>query len=522
MGLIMPGMSLGLGALITALVRPDRFILIWLSTSLLLVVSMTVLFALYKKAGSGKLLAWMIFTAFVLRLGLGIFLQVGLPVFGYESEEEKGGYAFYDAYRRDMQAGEVAQSGNPLYTVFTKQYSTDQYGGYLGLSVLTYRYLADGERTPHLMLILSALAAAVGIPFLWMILTKMGKEKWRKFAGWWFVLYPEAVLLGASQMREPYLITMIAMVFWAALEWKQNGFRSSAGWMLAGLLGMLVFSPGIAVLSLVVVAFWVWLDSHDRRVPWWVFPAVGVVVVMGVVVLAYALARQSHFAKDSPLEIIFNWLRNAAAWDLSLTKGASGHLDYQLKALPVWARTPFVIVYGILQPVLPATLMDPAAWVWRIITSLMAAGWYLLLPILIYGTVSVFSEIRSSFGKKMAWLATVIWFWVVLSSTRAGGDLWDNPRYRTIILIFLLIFAAWAWDRAKAHHCLWLKRVAAMEGIFLLFFLQWYAYRYYGFLTKLPFFVMLLWIIVLSALITLGGILYDRIHARDVTKDRPE
>ncbi|MBA4420007.1 MAG: hypothetical protein C0391_02555 [Anaerolinea sp.] len=506
--------SLALGALLTLLIEQGFFFAGWMATSFLLGISFAILYLLHKKAGSARLLGWMIVAAFFLRLGLGVGLMKALPVVGYDTNQQKAGYVFFDAFRRDTQAVNIARSDKPIYSVFTKQYATDQYGGYLGLSILTYRELSGGEHRPHLMLILSALVAAAGVPFLWMLLSRLGKERWRKFAGWWYVLYPQAVLLGASQMREPYLITFVTIVFWAALEWQHSGFKNSWGWMLTGVAGMLLFSPGFAVLSLVIISVWVWLDRSSRKIQWWVIPVVSAVVILGLFALSYGLARQSHFVKDSPLEVIFNWLRNAAAWDLSLTQGASGQLEYQLKALPEWAKLPFIVIYGVLQPVLPATLMDTAAWIWRFLSSWLAGGWYLMLPLLIYGTLAAFNEKDNATQKKMLWLAAVIWFWIILCSVRAGGDQWDNPRYRTIILVFLAIFAAWAWHRAKEHGFIWLKRIVLVEGIFLVFFLQWYAARYYRIFLKLPFYWMVAAILFFSTLVIVGGMILDKKRAK--------
>ena len=39
--------------------------------------------------------------AFFLRLGLGITLMKTLPVAGYDTEQQKAGYVFFDAYRRE-------------------------------------------------------------------------------------------------------------------------------------------------------------------------------------------------------------------------------------------------------------------------------------------------------------------------------------------------------------------------------------------------------------------------------------
>jgi hypothetical protein len=111
----------------------------------------------------------------------------------------------------------------------------------------------------------------------------------------------------------------------------------------------------------------------------------------------------------------------------------------------------------------------------------------------------------------MLWLSVVIWSWIIVCSTRAGGDMWDNPRYRTIILVFIVIFAAWAWERARNLRFIWLKRIALVESIFLLFFMQWYASRYYRIFGRLPFFIMVEVILGLSLLVIIGGIIKDKV-----------
>ena len=53
--------------------------------------------------------------AFILRLGLGVTAFILLPQAGYESKPNQAGYLFFDAYRRDSQAWDLAQSGKPLW-----------------------------------------------------------------------------------------------------------------------------------------------------------------------------------------------------------------------------------------------------------------------------------------------------------------------------------------------------------------------------------------------------------------------
>ncbi len=509
--LVFSGISVVIGGIITALMETNSWVYGWFITSLLLGAGFTVLYFLWKKAGAAKTLAWMIAIAFLLRLGLGVALMKALPVVGYDSEQQKAGYVFFDAFRREWQAMDIARSDEPILSVFSKKYTTDQYGGYLGLSVFTYRVLSGGDYRPHLMLIFSALAGAIGVPFLWMILKRIGDGKWQKFAGWWYVLYPQAVLLGASQMREPFLITLVTIVFWAAVEWLRVGIKTTWPWLLASLAGMLILSPGLAVTSIVVVAGWLWLERQKREIPIWALAAGFLVFILGIVALAYGLARQEHFVKDSPFQIIFNWIVNAIGWDMSLTHGASGQIQFQLQSLPEWMAIPFLGVYGILQPVLPATIMDDAAWIWRILSTWLALGWYLMLPVLAYGAVTTFFEKESRIRNKMLWLGMVTWSWTIVCSLRAGGDQWDNPRYRTILLVIFVIFAAWSWERARVKKYIWMKRVVLIEAIFLLFFMQWYAARYYRIFLKMPFYTMVLIIVGLSAMVIIGGFAYDRL-----------
>jgi hypothetical protein len=92
---------------------------------------------------------------------------------------------------------------------------------------------------------------------------------------------------------------------------------------------------------------------------------------------------------------------------------------------------------------------------------------------------------------------------MIIASARAGGDLWDNPRYRTIFLPWLTFITAWAWKyRGK-----WLYRLLIMEGIFIAFFTEWYLARYYfGSWLRMPFWHILMWVAFLSALIIVDGL----------------
>ena len=49
--------------------------------------------------------------AFILRLGVGVAAYLILPMDGYNEPDDKAGFVFTDAHRRDDQAWELASGG---------------------------------------------------------------------------------------------------------------------------------------------------------------------------------------------------------------------------------------------------------------------------------------------------------------------------------------------------------------------------------------------------------------------------
>jgi hypothetical protein len=177
--------------------------------------------------------------------------------------------------------------------------------------------------------------------------------------------------------------------------------------------------------------------------------------------------------------------------------------------MPVWLQLPFVALYGLARPVLPAAIVDSTFWPWKIIELLRAAGWYALAPFLVYSLVAIF---RGPKQGRLAWLWLWMasWAWSILSAIRAGADDWDNPRYRVMFLFLQAALAAFAWTRSRSARDPWLGRILLIEGIFLAFFGEWYLSRYTTAFGKLPFGVMVACILVLSGLVILGGWWRDR------------
>ncbi len=163
-----------------------------------------------------------------------------------------------DAYNRDQEAWDLASSDTPLWSAFRGEYTSDQYGGLLALSAAVYRYLSPQTHRPLLVLTLAATASALGVFFLWRAARDWFGDGVALAAGWIFAVYPEAVLLGSSQMREPFILGGIAMAFYGMAR-IQSGRIRRPGWLVLAtvilfthLAASSVSCAGGAVWSLVV------------------------------------------------------------------------------------------------------------------------------------------------------------------------------------------------------------------------------------------------------------------------------
>ncbi len=492
--------SLGLGALLAGVGGQGVFIVGWLGSSAVLLFSLVLMLLAWRWAGGGKMLAWMVVLAFILRLGTGLALEWALPRFAHNSPVEQAGYVFADAYARDTQAWKLAASNVPIGTAFGQEFISDQYGGLLALSAGVYRIFSPDIHRPYLIIILAAAAAALGLPFLWVSFKRKWGEPIARLAGWILVLFPESILLGSAQMREPFLISMSAVAFWAVLSWHSGGRKAALAAAFAGsAAGLLLFSSRMALPVLAVCAGWFLLEDADRSSAAWQrwLKWLGLALI-GVVLVVFS----------------WGWLRSTAQWDAKVAIMNSGILQYLTTGMPSFLKIPFLVSYGMAQPVLPAALIDPAPLVWRIVGILRAVGWYMLAPLLVYAVFTVWKIKPLKDRREMIYLLVVCWGWILLSSARAGGDQWDNPRYRMVFLVWLATLTAWAWNWARSHKDAWLWRLAAVEVIFLGFFTTWYISRYLKWIRNFSFWIMVGLIIVLSLVVLLGGWIWDQIRAK--------
>jgi len=476
--------------------------------------------------GGGKSIAWIIVLAFALRLFVGVGVHLGLPVYGHEDEDDQAGYVFTDAHLRDDQAWALASSDRPILDAFSKKFASDQYGGLLAFSAFVYRYLSPDAQRPLMLILLSAIVAALGVPFLWKGTRQVFGEKVAFAAVWIFALYPESILLGSSAMREPYLLMFSAMAFWGFVEWRGaglplRGFRDTSEksthstrsailiWLGIGLLGMLLVSPAVALAHLIIFAGWIFFTNERRGFSWKSVLVFVVIFGVGLLFLSASLNRSGQFDSTSPLRVVNDWLKLTVKWDAYQLERSSGWVQKLFDEMPEWMRLPFVATYGILQPVLPAAIFEPTNLIWQVIYLLRSAGWYVLLPALIMSFGAAAGQghrperVEGSNQKRnlILWLSLLAWTWILLAALRGGGDSWDNPRYRTILFVWEAILGGvtWVWWRETRNA--WFKRVVWCEVVFLLVFTQWYASRYLHWGGQLPFAIMIGLIVVLWGII---------------------
>lgn len=455
--------------------------------------------------------------AFLVRLAVGVLLTMLLPLLGYHDENaaaSQAGYFYNDAYFRDRQAWKLANSGRPLMDAFSEGTSVDQYGSMLFLSAGVYRGLSPDAHRQMAILVLTAAAGAWGVLFVWKAAQEWFGGGVARPAGWIFALYPEAVLLGASQMREGFVLSGVAMALWGVIQLRLEGRDGQRqawwAWFAAGILLLLVFHPPSALAALVVL-LGVWLlDPAGKRISARQLALFAGILVVAVLAVSAVWERLPSLQGQSRASLLSTWLQHNFNFQAYQSVRASGWLQKLIDEAGEGWKPVILILYGVAQPVLPAAIFEPAPPIWMAINTLRGLGWYALAPFLVY---AVFAALRASPGERKGqtiWLSLAAWAWILLSSANAGGDLWDNPRYRAIFLAFQALLAAWAWGWASAHRDVWLRRWLTVEAVFVLFFFEWYASRYTRLFGRLFFWEMIAAILILSALILLGGWIRDR------------
>lgn len=483
-------------AILLAAFSKGEFWVGFLAVESLAIPALFLLIQLWRKLGASRTLAILMVTAFAIRLIVAVFVYAALPHLGYaDSPMNQAGFLYSDAFNRDTASFELAQSGRPLLSAFTQLDLSDQYGGLLFFSSLVYRTLSPDAARPLLLSLLAMLVMTAGVAFLWSAVQKRWSARIALYAAWTLALFPDSVILGSSQMREPFIIGLGCFAFWAILGWKEKPIRSAVlGAAAVAVMGLFSLpAAGIYAVILLGIFLLEWtMEQKDfsRR-------------YFGYILLAL-LAVVTLFAG-------WLWLKDTLYYESFVTQTNSGWITELMKQIgkKKWA-IPFTTVYGLTQPLLPAAIFEPSIPFWTTLGILRSLGWWCVVPYLLYGLTATWKNVKKKQEVLFHVLSLIFAVWMIVSSARGGGDLWDNPRYRYMLLPFMSIVIAWACDHFLRTKSAWFWRWVAVTVVFLLFFGNYYLNRYVaGIGTQLPFLTMILLIGMISFLILAGGLIYD-------------
>lgn len=477
-------LSLGMAAL-----RAISFFNAWFAAFLLLWLSTLFLLRLWRHFGSSKALALLLLMTFLSRLLLGVFLHSSLPVIGHDTPVENAGYVYSDAYQRDNGALALATSDQPLSAAFGEG-SVDQYGGLMFLSAAVYRLFNIDETTPLLITTLAAFIMSAGLAFLYDALSRRWGEKIALASGWFYALYPEGVLLGSSQMREPFLIGLFCIAFWALVTWREKTGRKALLFALTMLFSLFFSLPFGAILTGVLLAYWLveWISGQRSRKLRWLGTLV--LVVMGAAAAAGG----------------WLWLKPTLYYDAYLTRVSSGTISALLEVMGEKWQMPFITIYGLVQPFLPGAITDPSLAIWQTTAVIRALGWWFVLPFLFYGFFGLWQAKPASDRWALLVVTLALFAWMLVTSLRAGGDQWDNPRYRALLIPWFALVVGWCWQRLRAGHLGWFLRWVGVVLVFFTVFFLWYLYRYQVIKEFLNFFGIIWAILAGWAVILLSGL----------------
>ena len=457
----------------------------WLSFLVALILSATIVLASWlllkrdQRLSLPGVLLWLLMGAALLRVLIGAFWIVALPAWGHDTPVQRAGYVMEDAHSRDTVAWELANSQAPLWTSFRDFSNVDQYGGLLFLSAMVYRYLGGDVHQPLLIVVITASFSSLAVIFSW----AFARRSWNENIGWLAAIllsvYPEAVLLGSSQMREAFTITLVSAAFYGLVRYWQDRSAASLGWILAALALTLPFSPAFAVVLLAMLAIQglalgEWRVAHDRR--FWVI--MGGIVTLAVLGVWVSWGKIAPEGMSNPFAVLSWWITQSAEWQFYLTERSSGWIQRILETTPEWMNMPLLVLYGVVRPFLPAALIAGSeAPIWTGISIWRSLGWTLLLPFILYAPIKAFS-LREGRGLVMG-LSLVVWSSILISSFRGGGDMWDNPRYRVAFAGLQVALVAWLWFDQRLRKDPWLWRTIIAIGMALVWFFPWYLGRYY-------------------------------------------
>ena len=457
--------------------------------------------------------------AITFRLVAGIIWFTALPRFGHNSPAEQAGYVMSDAYHRDKAAWELAKSDAPLWSSFRNQRTVDQYGGLLFLSGLVYRYFSADVHLPLQMILITATISGLAILLIWALIQRLWVQKTAWIGAWIIALFPDAILLGSTQMREGFTITLTIAAFYGLIGYLQDHIWPFLIWLVGAVLLFLPYSPPFTALLIMMFAFTAVFirvsdmnrssDSsdlfHTKRF-WFVSIIVCLLVLTGI---WFALDQFTPDKITDPISMINWWLNKSADLQAHLTERSSGMIQAIFDRTPEWTHTYLLLAYGVAQPFLPAAIIATSdASIWQGIAIWRALGWTFLLILLLYATIRAWGKNGDTYIRLFVIL---VWVTILIASFRGGGDLWDNPRYRVTFLGLQAVVASWAWVTGVRTNDRILRYLVIWIIVTVLWLIPWYLYRKFSLHWPIEDFFLTLGLAIVTTLLI---VLIDQIRIR--------
>ncbi len=444
--------------------------------------------------------AWVrkwVWIALAVRLVSVALWPIALREWGYRSPQELGGFISTDAYNATDTAWTLSQQAVSAISTLRPGHG-DNTGGITLLGVIVFRLFSPDHERPMLLGLLASTFSSLTVLFVFLLGESLFSKTVARAAAVLAALFPEAVLIGSSDLQQGYLAMLLAVMLWGltGIFLRQRsetqrerlyplGWRAGLGFTVAGFILSAGISGQFTLLSVaVVVVMALWLSDPRKTLGKIVWIGCGVGVLS--LVILFFLSRADLVASQFDLlgrqwRFLFGeaWLE----YDKLRASGSSTDLLFQLlKTLPQSFALVVAGVYGLLQPVLPAAIGYRSAsptggGIAQIIGILRAAGWYLLLPFLIYGLLA---SLRGLVRRcEEAAFALVFWAVALIASYRALGDQWDNPRYRLYALAPMTLTAGWAYWHWRESRSPWLARIQIPFWVAVAAMTAWYFGRYW-------------------------------------------
>jgi 4-amino-4-deoxy-L-arabinose transferase-like glycosyltransferase len=433
--------------------------------------------------------------AFGSRVAFIVVVPVMLLLWGYPSNRNLHGLVELDAVNANDTAWHAAVAGAPVLESW-KRAPGDNTGGITVMGVAVFRLFSPDQNRTLLLGLVASFFTSLTVIAVYRLGNGLFSNGVARIAAVAAAVYPEAVMIGSSHQQMGYLALVYGVILLAAagVMIKKESTpeasalpkrRNAAILLVLFLVVLFLLSSQFFKFGLIgLAAYMVWLADPKRRVGRIIW------IAGGAAVLALVVLRVLSILDIVPgnWDFLFKEYQYlyGLAWDEFYKMTLAGGGDLFQNVLAGMEKGPafaLAAAYGTVQPVLPAAIghrsvAAQGGFFWQLLGIYRGLGWYLVLPLLIYGTLKSLRGILAR--KPEAILMLVFWFIAVIGSYRAFGDQWDNPRYRLFALAPMALLAAWAWITQRETRDPWFPRIAIPFGTATAALTVWYFLRDYA------------------------------------------